>query len=60
MGVCFHGVLRIVLSDLPQVAEVAEIAEEKKSCVKPFSNFEVKTLILSLANLPLQGSMNQI
>jgi len=35
MGVCFYGVLRIVLSDLSQVGEVAEIAEEKKSHVKP-------------------------
>lgn len=33
MGVCFYGILWIVIPDLPQVAEVAEIAEEEKSHV---------------------------
>lgn len=65
MGVCFYGILWIVIPDLPQVAEVAEIAEEEKSHVAILkSNVDAIiayfSLQLSLYYWNLDGSMNPI
>ena len=35
MGMCSHGLLRVIISDIPQVEKIAETAEEEKAYVTP-------------------------
>jgi hypothetical protein len=52
MGVCYYGILWIIIPDLPQVAEVAETAEEEKNHMNlpaAILKFSINSI---LANLP--------
>nr|AFK42410.1 unknown [Medicago truncatula] len=52
MGVCYYGILWIIIPDLPQVAEVAETAEEEKSPLKSPVAILKSNINSILASLP--------
>lgn len=41
MGLCRHGLLWIVIPNLPQVEEAAEVAEEEKGLNDAYKSFEL-------------------
>jgi hypothetical protein len=51
MGVCYYGILWIIIPDLPQVAEVAETTEEEKNHMnRPASilEFSINSILANL------------
>lgn len=50
MGMCSHGFLRVIISDIPQVEKIAETAEEEKA--------HVTTAILNLIRTSLSLSLS--
>ena len=60
MGLCCHGLLGVVVSDLPQMEEVAETAEEEKAnlTILKISNFDLSFSDFPLSCLRLFGHIS--